>query len=86
MLHQFRLDMIGHDQPLQRDRDEVALLIHMDGQGPAGSKDDTWRAVVGAAPKGVALGWKNFYDEDTPLLTPAQTMTHRPTPVMISYQ
>ncbi|MFL6130382.1 MAG: hypothetical protein ACJ73E_15130 [Mycobacteriales bacterium] len=86
VLHQFRLDMIGDDEPLQRDRDEVALLFHMDGQGPTGSKDDTWRAVVGAAPKGVPFGWKNFYDEDSPMLTPAQTMTRKPTPVMISYQ
>jgi len=86
VLHQFRLSMIGDDQPLQRNRDEVALLIHMDGQGPTGSKDTTWRAVVAAAPKGVPFGWKNFYDEDTPMLTPAQTMTRRPTPVMISYQ
>lgn len=86
VLHQFRLSMIGADQPLQRGRDEVALLIHMDGQGPTGSKDATWRAVVGAAPKGVPFGWKNFYDEDTPMLTPAQTMTRRPTPMMISYQ
>jgi hypothetical protein len=86
VLHQFRLSMIGDDQPLERDRDEVALLIHMDGQGPTGSKDTTWRAVVGAAPKGVPFGWKNFYDEDTPMLTPAQTMARKPTPVMISYQ
>jgi hypothetical protein len=86
VLHQFRLDMIGDDEPLQRDRDEVALLIHMDGQGPTGSKDATWRAVVAAAPKGIALGWKNFYDEDSPMLTPAQTMIRKPTPLMISYQ
>jgi hypothetical protein len=86
VLHQFRLSMIGSDEPLQHDRDEVALLIHMDGQGPTNSKDETWRAVVGAAPKGVPLGWKNFYDEDSPMLTPAQTMTRRPTPMMISYQ
>jgi hypothetical protein len=86
VLHQFRLSMIGSDQPLARDRDEVALLIHMDGQGPPGSKDETWRAVVGAAPKGVPFGWKNFYDEDVPMLSPAQTMIKRPAPVMISYQ
>ena len=86
VLHQFRLSMIGTDQPLQQGRDEVALLVHMDGQGPPGSKDTTWGAVVGAAPKGVAFGWKNFYDEDVPMLSPAQTMTKRPTPAMISYQ
>ena len=86
VLHQFRLDMIGEDQPLQRDRDEVALLIHMDGQGPTGSKDATWRAVVGAAPRGIPLGWKNFYDEDRPTFTPGQTFAVRPSPVFVSYQ
>ena len=86
VIHQFRLDMITNDEPLRNDRDEVALLIHMDGQGPTGSKDATWAAVVGAAPKGVPFGWKNFYDEDQPMLTPAQTMTRKPTPLMISYQ
>ena len=86
VLHQFRLAMIGDDQPLQRDRDELALLIHMDGQGPTGSKDATWRAVAARRRRGCRCGWKNFYDEDNPMLTPAQTMTRRPTPVMISYQ
>jgi hypothetical protein len=86
VIHQFRLSMIGDDEPLERDRDSVQLLIHMDGQGPTGNKDETWAAVVGAAPKGVPFGWKNFYDEDSPVLTPAQTMTRKPTPSMISYQ
>jgi hypothetical protein len=31
-------------------------------------------------------GWKNFYDEDTPMLTPAQTLAVEPTPVFVSYQ
>jgi hypothetical protein len=86
VIHQFRLSMIGDDEPLEHDRDSVQLLIHMDGQGPTNSKDETWAAVVGAAPKGVPFGWKNFYDEDSPMLTPAQTMTRKPTPSMISYQ
>jgi len=86
VIHQFRLSMIGADQPLEHDRDSVQLLIHMDGQGPTGNKDETWAAVVRAAPKGVPFGWKNFYDEDTPMLTPAQTMSRKPTPSMISYQ
>jgi hypothetical protein len=86
VIHQFRLSMIGDDQPLEHDRDSVQLLIHMDGQGPTSNKDETWASVVGAAPKGVPFGWKNFYDEDTPVLTPAQTMSRKPTPSMISYQ
>jgi hypothetical protein len=86
VIHEFRLSMIGSDEPLEHDRDQVQLLVHMDGQGPTGNKDETWAAVVGAAPKGVPFGWKNFYDEDSPMLTPAQTMTRKPTPSMISYQ
>ena len=58
----------------------------MDGQGAPALKDGTWGAVTRAAPPGVTFGWKNFYDEDAPMLTPAQTMTRKPTPLMISYQ
>jgi hypothetical protein len=86
VLHEFRLSMIGTDEPLEHDRDEVRLLVHMDGQGSTGNKDETWAAVVGATPKGIPFGWKNFYDEDSPMLTPAQTMSRKPTPSMISYQ
>jgi len=86
VLHQFRLSMIRDPAALDTGHDELALLVHMDGQGPPSSKDDTWRAVTRAAPKGVPFGWKNFYDEDKPILTPAQTMSKRPAPVMISYQ
>jgi hypothetical protein len=34
----------------------------------------------------VFFGWKNFYVKDDPTLSPQETMTKRPTPVMISYQ
>ena len=68
------------------DHPELALLIHMDGQGTPAQKHATWRAVRAARPAGVPLGWKNFYDEDNPTFTPARTMAKRPRPVMISYQ
>ena len=58
----------------------------MDGQGSQGDKDATWGAVTRAAPAGVFFGWKNFYDEDPPLLGPAATVAHRPAPLMVSYQ
>ena len=59
----------------------------MDGQGPTGTQGrDLGRGRRRAAPKGAPFGWKNFYDEDTPMLTPAQTMSRKPTPSMISYQ
>ncbi len=86
VLHQFRNSMIRNEEDLDLSRDQVAVLIHMDGLGAPEVKDETWAAVVAAAPSGVWFGWKNFYTKDTPMLTPAQTMKHKPTPVMISYQ
>ncbi|MGB3685988.1 MAG: hypothetical protein WA991_09225 [Ornithinimicrobium sp.] len=86
VLHQFRISMLQDIDQIDMTRDEVAVLIHMDGQGGTEAKDSTWQAVVDNAPEGVPLGWKNFYDEDIPMLSPEQTMTREPTPFMISYQ
>jgi hypothetical protein len=86
VLHQFRLSMLGNEAKLKTDYDNLAVLIHMDGQGSQPNKNATWRSVVAAAPKGVRFGWKNFYKEDHPILTPDQTMAQRPQPMMISYQ
>ena len=59
----------------------------MDGQGTTGQKTATRDAVVAARPhEGVPMGWKNFCDEDRPMLSPEQTMRCEPTPAMISYQ
>lgn len=69
------------------DHDELAVLIHMDGQGTTGQKAATWNSVVAARPHdGVPMGWKNFYDEDHPMLIPEQTVGYQPTPTMVSYQ
>ena len=86
VIHQFRLTMIRHESALNTTHDELSLLIHMDGQGSTAQKNSTWRSVVNARPANLPLGWKNFYDEDHPMLTPAQTMAKRPAPMMISYQ
>ena len=86
VIHQFRLSMIRDEHTLDTSHDELSLLIHMDGQGTTGQKNATWHAVVNARPEGIPLGWKNFYDEDHPMLTPRQTLAHEPTPMMITYQ
>jgi hypothetical protein len=40
---------------------------------------------ISAATSGIRWGWKNFYDDDRPLLTPAETMAVGPTaPVFVS--
>ena len=86
VLHQFRLSMIGHEQDLDTSHDDLAIVIHMDGQGTPHMKQETWNAITKAAPPGVFFGWKNFYVKDNPTLTPRETMAKTPTPVMVSYQ
>ena len=86
VLHQFQLAMLTGEQYLNTSHDDLAIVIHMDGQGTPGVKQGTWNAVTAAAPHGVFFGWKNFLVKDHPMLTPGQTMKETPTPVMISYQ
>lgn len=86
VVHQFRLAMIGNERALQPGDDQVALLVHVDGQGSRPDKEATWRAAVAAAPPGVWFGWKNFYEEDTQLASPEATVDRSPRPVMVSYQ
>jgi len=86
VLHQFRLAMIGNESSVNTRHDDLAIVIHMDGQGTPTDKQQTWQAVTGAAPRHVFFGWKNFYVKDHPMLSPRQTMARIPKPVMISYQ
>jgi hypothetical protein len=86
VLHQFQLAMIGDERDLDTSHDDLSIVIHMDGQGIPRVKQVTWDAVTAAAPDGVSFGWKNFLVKDHPMLTPGQTMTRTPTPVMITYQ
>jgi hypothetical protein len=86
VLHQFQLAMLTGERYLDTSHDDLAIVIHMDGQGTPRVKQGTWNAVTAAAPRGVFFGWKNFLVKDHPMLTPRQTMAETPVPVMISYQ
>ena len=87
VLHQFRLDMLPGRERLDLSRDELAVMVHADGQGGQPDKQATWRALRVGAPAELWWGWKNFYDEDSPMLTPEQTARQvRPQPQLISYQ
>ena len=85
MLHQFRTSMIVGRERLNTTHDELATLIHADGFGTQGMKLDTWNAMRLNSPN-VFWGWKNFIDEDRPMLDPAQTMQVSPDIVFVSYQ
>lgn len=86
LLHQFQQRMITDRATLDATRDEVVMLVQMDGDGTPGEKLDTWQALQRDAPDGLLFGWKNFYDEDTPTFSPKQTMAVIPQPWWVSYQ
>jgi hypothetical protein len=86
VLHQFRLSMIGGEHELDTGYQDLAILIHMDGQGTPAVKQQTWQAIIRAAPAGVFFGWKDFYVKDHPMMSARQTMATTPQLSMISYQ
>jgi len=86
VLHQFQLSMIRNERELDTRYDDLAILIHMDGQGTPADKQQTWDTITRAAPPRVFFGWKNFYVKDHPMLSPRQTMARTPPLSMISYQ
>lgn len=85
VLHQFSLRMISDRQDVDTSHDELAVVIHVDGQGTQPAKRGTWDALRTNAPD-VHWGWKNFYDEDEPMLDPAQTYQVDPVPDLVTYQ
>ncbi len=86
LLHQFRTSMITDRGSLDTGHDELAVVIHADGAGAPAEKEATYAALVAGAPAGVSWGWKDFYDEDSPVFTPQETVAVQPRPVFVSYQ
>jgi hypothetical protein len=86
VLHEFAPRMIAERERLDMSHDELAVVLHVDGQGGQPAKTGTWARLHEGAPSGVHWGWKNFYDEDQPMLDPVQTMAVQPVPDLITYQ
>lgn len=86
VLHQFQRQMLRDRDTIDTTHDELQTLVHVDGNGAPGAKRETWDSLMKDLPDGMALGWKNFIDEDTPMFTPEQTMEIEPEPSLITYQ
>ncbi len=87
VLHQFRISMVRDRERLDTTREELAIMVHVDGQGGQPDKQATWNALHQGAPSPLYWGWKNFIDEDLPMLTPEQTVAQAlPLPELITYQ
>ena len=86
VVHQFRYSMITNRGAIETPP-ELAVLIHMDGQGSLGAKYNTWNALTAMDDADqFHWGWKNFYDEDSPMATPEQVLELTPNSVFVSFQ
>ena len=86
IVHQFRISMITNREQIEAPP-ELAVVIHMDGQGSLSAKYNTWNLLTGLADAGrFYWGWKNFYDEDSPMATPEQVLARSPNIVFVSFQ
>ena len=86
IVHQFRFSMITNREQIETPP-ELAVLIHMDGQGSLAAKYNTWNSLTGRADVDrFYWGWKNFYDEDRPMATPEQVLELSPEIVFVSFQ
>lgn len=85
VLHQFQDGMLPDRDTLEAPP-ELAVVVHMDGQGSLPAKDETYAAITEGAEDRWWWGWKNFYDEDEPVATPEQVLSREPRPVFVSYQ
>ena len=74
--------------PKAYDSSPSDILPHADRYASPTNSHGLIRAEIrNGLPETVFLGWKNFEDEDTPMLTPKQTVEQvHPTPHFISYQ
>ncbi|SIK03175.1 Uncharacterised protein [Mycobacteroides abscessus subsp. abscessus] len=86
VLHQFTQTMITNRELIDTSHPELALTIHADGHGTPDLKKDTYNALLQGLSPEIYPSWKNFYDEDTPTLSPEQTYNLNPKPWVVTYQ
>lgn len=84
VVHRFTNNMLTNASKIRRDPN-VQVVIDMDGFGAPSLKRSTWRIVVQRDPVQYT-GFKLFYKNDKPMLTPEQVIDLFPSPVYIQYQ
>jgi hypothetical protein len=84
IVHRFTEGMLRNDSKLEA-VPGVQLVIDFDGYGEPAIKQELFRVFTGD--RGVQLaGIKLFYHQDSPLLTPAEVVGLKPSPVLVIYQ
>ena len=85
VIHQFRYDMIVNKQAIKPVKN-VEIVVHADGFGSPEAKITKYDALVRDQPIQYG-GFKLFYDQDYPLMSPRKVMKAlEPDPAVISYQ
>lgn len=85
IIHQFQDGMI-QDKEMLRPVPNVEMVLHADGFGTPFQKFEKYDALVRDEPIQYG-GFKLFYDQDTPLLSPEQVLDRlEPNPAVLSYQ
>lgn len=85
MLHQFTLAMLPERDTIVIP-DELIGVVHIDGQGPLPTKNNTYAVLTAGAEEHWVWGWKNFTRIDAPVATPEQTLERLPVPLIVTYQ
>jgi hypothetical protein len=83
VLHQFTKSMLP-DLPTVQPHPELAIVQHIDGFGSPADKLTKYDSLQ--YPELFNMGFKLFYDEDTPTLGPTETLALTPPPSYVSYQ
>jgi hypothetical protein len=84
VVHRFTEGMLTNADQIERTA-TVQVVIDMDGFGSPGLKRSTWQHVIQRYPVQYT-GFKLFFKNDKPMMTPAQVIALYPSPVYIQYQ
>ncbi len=84
VVHRFTRNMLTNASQIRLDP-RVQVIIDMDGYGPPSGKKAAYRWFVVRHPVQYT-GWKLFYKNDKPLMTPEQVLEVYPKPMYIQYQ
>jgi hypothetical protein len=84
VVHRFTRNMLTNASKIRLDP-RVQVVIDMDGYGPPGAKMGAYKWFVVRHPVQFT-GWKLFYKNDKPMMTPEQVLQLYPQPMYIQYQ
>jgi hypothetical protein len=84
VVHRFTRNMLTNARLIKLDP-RVQVVINMDGWGPPSSKKAAYKWFVVQIPVQFT-GWKLFFKNDKPMMTPQEVLELYPKPVYIQYQ